>query len=217
MRWRSLLYHLFSETHQWRWAGHALFAWFLLAVLAAGVWFAARLPCCKPAVIAGASAVVLLLFLVDKSVQRQGYMVWLRAESEPPPPQALSPGQEIELYASGAFGVNGKERYFRALPGFYETFVTREHVIAVRVRGRHLLWWQRGRLEDIGMWYAFLLPVYIRSVLAGTIFVAGRTYPGLRIIYQDESKRLLFYLFFERSDVRDIVWADLSEDVKERM
>ncbi len=217
MRWRPVLYRELNASHQWRWAGQTIFIWFFFILFTVSLGLGLWAPTFWLIAISLLVAVGLALFLVDRTIQRHRYILWQDEKIKAVAPQALSPVREITLRASGVFSVNGKKRYCRARPGFYETFVTREHVIAVHVREKRFGGWQRGRTEDIGMWYAFLVPRYLQSVTPGTVFCVQRAYPGLKLTYQDKTERLLFYLFFDQRAARDTVWADLLEDIKEHV
>ncbi len=213
MDWRRFFYHWLYELRQWSCLSRPLF-WWLLAVLWAAVlvlllWRPRRW---LPATI-GVLFFWALLLSLNMVARRQAYLSW-EAENVPEPePAPFFPEQRVDLRTTGLFSVGGKKKYFRALPGFFETFVTREHVIVGRVVDRRFLWLHRARSEDVGLWYSFLQPQNLQAVRPGVVYVARHAYPALEVVHRGENGVLKYYLFFEHAQARQLVWADLLADL----
>lgn len=177
----------------------------------------------------GLAAVLLILaavalVLIHRRAAAQGYIEFRPdAEARRPQPAALSPDDEVLLYASGAFEVQVKTRYFAALPARFSTFATREHAIIGRVVPTRALLVGTMPPKLVGMWYIFFRPENVHAIEPGVFVFGELSLPALRVTYdlplQPERKgraagpqRTEAYLAFEDDAARASVWADLLAD-----
>ena len=190
---------------QWAWRGQPVLAawhWLILGLL----------------VLSGAAVLV-----VRGWAGRRAYVVFLpELGLAPPSPAPLLPADKISLRATGWFEVQGRERFLADLTGYWRTYSSREHtVLAVQHPTRFFL--GHSRLEDAGMWYAFIPSAAIVEITPGILHYGRRISPGLRVVYRrqppaPEGKRppkpvmATICLAFEDEAPRVRVWADLVAD-----
>ena len=213
--WRSLFY---SVQHgeiagvrplRWIWIGGILLAllW-LTGWFPGGYWVSVA--------IGGA---LIALMALSYALQRTDYVAF---STEPLPdisPAELPVTDKIPVYVTGALSVNGRERRFTWLPGFYRSFATREHALICQQRQRRVLGIGQWPEAQIGLWYAFIQPPALSEVQWGWLRFGGSAQRAIAITYRPDtahkktlrrsapSERLLL-AFANDNDARR-VFADL--------
>jgi hypothetical protein len=150
--------------------------------------------------------------------QRHGYVAF-RPEVVPPaaPASPLAPADKVPVRVSGLLGVEGRERVFAELPGYYRTYASREHAVLARKTPR------RGRIcrEDdpavLGMWYLFITPAALQQVDPGRLYFGRHARPALRLRYRHRDRRgretnAVAFLSFDDEADRRRVYGDLVSD-----
>ncbi len=98
----------------------------------------------------------------------------------------LETSEKLPIYATGLLGVEGRNRFFSVLPGFYRTFATGEHAMLCRVAERTWLGVSSWPEDETGMWYAFVNPSDIEQLAWGRLGFGNITMPALAIQYRLE-------------------------------
>jgi hypothetical protein len=136
---------------------------------------------------AGLCLALLTLHLVwSAQARRRDYVRF--AETAPPTTRApaLAPGEKLRVHVTGLLTVEGRYRRFTQLPGFYRTFSTGEHAALCLVRDRTWAVLARWPEEEVGMWYAFVLPSSIAAVRWGTVHYGAHVSSAVALHYQLE-------------------------------
>jgi hypothetical protein len=176
---RTILYNLYRQ----EWAGGPLTRWIWGALLLLGglwaIWLQPRWLGIAVALVA-----VIALFVTLGILRRSDFV---RFEEQPLPtvaPEPLSPNDKIAVYATGHFMVEGQYRRFTYLPGYFRTFVTREHAVLCLARDRRFLKFGQWPVFDVGMWYAFCTGGLIEQVRYGQLHFERQPRPAIAIDYQ---------------------------------
>jgi hypothetical protein len=114
-------------------------------------------------------AVAILIWVLVARVRRRNFIRFVEEPLLFPPAHLLGPAEKIPLYATGVLGVEGKQRLFAELPGFYRTFATREHALLCQAQPRRwggIVAWPE---QELGLWYAFFLPDQIAELRTGRL------------------------------------------------
>lgn len=212
---RALAYQLARQ----QWLTFPLLRWATFAVvLLVILWLLLRLPG-SPAVIALGAAVIVALWVWQRTARAAGYVRFT-----PEPLEAVSPArQEAALkrpvYVSGWLTVQNKAQLFAGVPGFYRTFPTREHALLCQVRPPKLLGVAEWPAEETGLWYVFFRPEQISAVRAGRLQHDRTPLPALAVTYRPSDPALLkrrgqaqqttVYIAFNDAAERSAVLADL--------
>ncbi len=111
------------------------------------------------------------------------------APTTPPdgPVAPLHPQDKVPVYATGLLGVEGRERPFTFLPGFYRTFATGEHAVLCRAAPRRWLGLGAWPPEEQGMWYAFVQPDAIVDLAWGEIKFGVTQVPAAAVTHRVET------------------------------
>ncbi|MDW8269526.1 MAG: hypothetical protein RMN24_10205, partial [Anaerolineae bacterium] len=64
--------------------------------------------------------------------QRRCYVAFRPEMDLAPTSSALAPADKVPVRVSGLLGVEGRERVFAELPGYYRTYASREHAVLAR-------------------------------------------------------------------------------------
>lgn len=98
-------------------------------------------------------------------------------------PAALLPADKVPVWVTGRLSVEGRERDFTWLPGFYRTFATREHALLCLCRPRRLFGVARWPQAEAGLWYAFFKPQEMLDVYWGTLHFGKASAPALAVTH----------------------------------
>lgn len=212
--WQGWLYALTRA----RWLGMALVRWlYLLLTVLAGGWLLWTLPGGWQ-ISLGWLVVAAALWLLIRMTQRRHFSAFRTTPATLPAPASLAPGDKRAAYVTGALSVETKARTFTALPGFYRSFATREHVLIGRVQPRRIAGFATWPEDEIGLWYAFVTPSQIVAIAPGQQQIGRHWLPALALTYTpapDAGKRrrtsgsATLYLAFPNLDDHAAVLADL--------
>lgn len=131
-------------------------------------------------------AVAILIWVLVARVRRRNFIRFVEEPLLFPPPHLLGPAEKIPLYATGVLGVEGKQRLFAELPGFYRTFATREHALLCQAQPRRwggIVAWPE---QELGLWYAFFLPDQIAEIRTGRLQGSRDGEAALAVTYRQE-------------------------------
>lgn len=150
--------------------------------------------------------------------QRRCYVVF-RAEAGLPAtsPLPLAPADKVPVRVSGLLGVEGRERVFAELPGYYRTYASREHAILARKTPRRERFCREEDSAVLGMWYLFITPAALLQVEPGRLYFGPRGRLALRLRYRRrdrhgrETSAVAFLSFDDEADRRR-VYGDLLYD-----
>ncbi len=159
------------------------FIW--LCLLLAVAWALDLVP--GPRWVAGFWALICLAFVIAIHIFRRQDFV--RFEVRPIPsvrPEPLSTGHKIAVFATGRFTVQGKYQRFTWLPGYVRTFATREHAILCQLTNTSYLGVARMPEDEIGMWYAFVMPDDVLNIEWGEIHFGPVPHPAVAISYRTD-------------------------------
>lgn len=130
----------------------------------------------------------LVLVGVALLARQAGYLRFRRDESLaahlPPGVAAIEPDEKIPIRASGLLEVREDRRYFVAAEADLATMETREHIVMAHIPLSRMWLVARSPEEDEGWWYAFIKPVYLRSIQTGWLYHGLRPRPALEVVYQ---------------------------------
>jgi len=158
-------------------------------------------------------AVLLGLWLARK----RGYLVFvpsplgLRGDAG----SALRADEAIQLWASGRFAVEGKQRNVVHAQALYSFVKTREHIVMVWAPSSRFLLLARSESKEAGYWYVFFHPDRVRAVVQGQLVCGGKSQSALAICYLpsgEAAAQETVYLSFDRREDGDLVLADLRVD-----
>jgi hypothetical protein len=132
----------------------------------------------------------------------------------------LQPHEKLPIYATGLLSVEGREQYFSALPGFYRTFATGEHAVLCRAAERGWLGVLGWPPEEVGMWYTFLNPSDIDTLMWGQLNFGTTQLPALAVVYRlelpagprrknAEVRQVTLYLAARATDDAQQLYVDL--------
>lgn len=168
---------------------------------------------------------LIALTLVSHSLRGSDYVTFSAEPLAEIQPIALPATDKVPIHVTGALSVNGKERRFTWLPGFYRSFATREHALICQHRQRRVLGIGQWPEAQIGLWYAFIQPSALNDVQWGWMSFGGSAQRAIAISYRPEttqkkttlrrstpSERLL--LAFANDDDARRVFADLNSNDK---
>ncbi|NLE75763.1 MAG: hypothetical protein GX605_03280 [Chloroflexi bacterium] len=215
MAWRPRLVHLSYQLNHHYWSDMPLSLAGVLVL--GGAALASLLPCApgRPWLTVALAALTLALAGVALAGRLAGY-VQFRPEGAPlsaVTPTPLPPREKIPHRASGTLSVEGKERRQVEIEAWFRSFETREHaVMAYRSAGR--FWGGERPADEVGMWYLFFQPGWIRRVEAGHVVFGHSRRPGLRVTFQGEDSKepSEVLLSFDTQENRTLVLADLLYD-----
>lgn len=127
----------------------------------------------------------------------------------------LEVDKPLRCWASGLLGVEGKARALAGERASISFVRTREHVVMAQVRRTRFLLLAPVSKADVGYWYAFFHPRYVRSVRPGTLYCGFTKRPGIVLAYADEETGpgVQLYLGFEDAAARQRLLDDLRRDV----
>ena len=211
--WRGWLYALGRQ----RMLSIPLVRWLNGSMLALGVmWGLGRLPG-GWWVALGLLSAVLLLAMLRASAARSHYISFQQQPMPMLAPAQLSPSAKVPLYVTGVLGVEGRERAFTNLPGFYRTFATREHALLCQLRPQPLLGVGALPDDEPGLWYAFFMPTQIMHIRSGAVAAGQRQIDALAVTYASKDKKqrrrsVTLHLTFPDPADHLTVLADLIAD-----
>ena len=210
--WRGWLYVL---TRQQLWA-IPLIRWLAGGMFVLGVvWGLGRWPGGWWVTLAWFSAALLLLF-ARRLAARSHFIRFLPQPLPAPSPARLAAAVKLPVYVTGHLSVEGRQRAFTCLPGFYRTFATREHALICQLRSGRLLSVGAFPDDEPGLWYAFFTPPQIVRISPGVVAYGQRSLPALAVTYdtvdQKERRRTTLFLSFPNPPDRLTVLADLLAD-----
>lgn len=150
--------------------------------------------------------------------QRRGYVAFRPEASLPATsPLPLAPADKVPVRVSGLLGVEGRERVFAELPGYYRTYASREHAILARKTPRRGRFCREQDPAVLGMWYLFITPTALLQVEPGRLYFGSRGRLALRLYYRRrnhhgrETSAIAFLSFDDEADRRR-VYGDLLYD-----
>ncbi len=211
--WRSWLYALSQQ----RMLSIPLARWLIGGMLTLGViWGLGRWPGGWWAALAWLLA-ALLLFVLRALAGRSHYIHFQPQPLQMLEPAGIPPSAKVPLYVTGSLGVEGRERAFTNLPGFYRTFATREHALICQLRPRRFLGVGALPDDEPGLWYAFFLPEQITRISSGVVAEGRQQMSALAVTYlakdkQQRRRSMTLHLTFPNAADRLTVLADLIAD-----
>lgn len=126
----------------------------------------------------------LVAFYVHFYMQRRtDFVDFQPAKGTTPAPLSLPVEDKIAIYVTGECAVEGKQRRFTCLPGFYRTFATREHALLCQVKERRIFGLAAWNGAEIGLWYVFFYPATIRKIQTGLLTYGRETIPTVAVEY----------------------------------
>jgi len=155
-----------------------------LGLMGSVISFGTRLWLCTLAL----AAVGLLLLLVMVNARRQRYVRFAPDESLaahlPPDVPVVRPDEKLPVRVTGFLEVRDARQYFVEAAADLATMETREHIVMARIPLSRMWLVARSPAGEVGWWYAFIQPVYIRSIQVGWLHHGLRRRPALRLLYQ---------------------------------
>jgi len=194
----------------------------LLLLALAAIWATGFLPARWPGTILFvlAAAAHITYAIIQR---RRDFVAFEPGDITEVTPASLAPEDKIRVYITGLLSVEGKYRRFTFTPAFYRTFATGEHALLGLVRKRSLWNLAAWPEDEIGMWYAFILPDQIQQIESGEVSFTGEAMPGLALAYSltlpaknrfrgEKSVTETLYLAAETRHDADRILADLLCD-----
>lgn len=136
------------------------------------------------------------------------------------PKDPIQPDTVLHIHASGPFAIRDQFVLLVNHPIQYTTARSREHILMAELKNSRLLLIGQTRDQDWGWWYQFIKPAMITEIQAGQIIHGWQPQLGLRIRYEGEiseegPKMLETLLIFKEQKTRNLVWEDLSREIRQ--
>jgi hypothetical protein len=133
------------------------------------------------------TALILLIghIVYGAVLKRRDYVAFHPRPFPSPSAGTCRPETLLPVYVTGRLSVEGKDRRFTALPGFYKTFATREHALLCLVRSRELFGVAKWPEDETGMWYVFFEPGSIKHLAWGALTFGPDLLPTIAVEYEE--------------------------------
>ncbi len=114
-------------------------------------------------------------------MKRRDFVVFHEDDHRETKPGYISDNTRLPVYVTGRLSVEGRDRRYTCVPGFYKTFATREHALLCQLRDRKVFRSLRWPIDEVGMWYAFFNPRDVIAYRRGKLIFGANPLPTLAI------------------------------------